>query len=193
MKKLILSILFILCLSFQAVAWNIMVVGSGTSETVVDGEIGDSTAETNWGAAVINYYYFYNWVPTTAGNVQYLRAKGYDEDNSGTSNVCLTLWDSGGSPLGSCTVAYTTSARAWKYCDMGSPVLLVDATTYYLSFSEVDGDAGFSYGSTATATDYDNWGGAINCGVDDGLTDDGSIGTVKLILLHADNTAQDNP
>ena len=33
MKRLILSILFILCLSFQASAWNIMVVGSGKGTT----------------------------------------------------------------------------------------------------------------------------------------------------------------
>ena len=188
MKKLILSILFVLCLSFQASALGPMMelIGGGVA---ANGEIGDSSAESGYGGAAINYYYFSGWTATTAGNVRYLRA--WSGDGTGTGTACLTLWDSGGSPLGNCTVTYTATARAWKHCDMGSAVTLDGVSTYYLSLSELTGDILIAYGQVATPTDYDNWG-AINCGVDDGLADDGDVGT-NTIILHADNINSATP
>jgi len=187
MKKLILIPIIILLFSVNA--WAIGPATLMMFGCADNGELGDSSAESSYGSLTINYYYFSGWTPTTAGNVRYLRAKGSDLDGTGTA--CLTLWDSGGSPLGSCSVTYTTTARAWKHCDMGGTINLSGVSTYYISTSETSGNVQIVYGATAGHVDFDNWG-AIDCGVDDGLTDDGDLGS-KDPLLHSDNVDQDNP
>ena len=48
MKKLILSLLLILCLSFQASAWNPMIVTSGTAETSCPAYYQDTNVTFSW-------------------------------------------------------------------------------------------------------------------------------------------------
>jgi hypothetical protein len=74
---------------------------------------------------------------------------------------------------------------------MGEDVTLTAATTYYISISELTGVVRLGGGGGGNA-DYDNWGGAIDCGVDDGLTDDGDVGAFTP-SLHGDYVDQDNP
>jgi len=85
MKKLILSILFILCLSFQASAWNPMVVVSGGGSTPPDcsedfaaGDTGDVASATDFdsetdGDSKLDIYSnelrFYADTPATYGSV----------------------------------------------------------------------------------------------------------------------------
>jgi hypothetical protein len=71
-----------------------VVIGNYYSEEApVYGEIGNSTGGSVIGSLLINYYYFSDWTPTTAGTIRYLRANGSDSDGTGTA--CLTIWDAG--------------------------------------------------------------------------------------------------
>ena len=189
MKKYISIILVVVLYASLSLGY---IVQHRRNGSVGDGEIGDGGTFSGAGGALINFYYYETWQPTTAGNVRYLRLHGGDTDDVGTSDACLVLCNSSGTVLGSCTVQYSSTANSWKHCDMGSEIELQAATNYILGLAEINGDLEFSYGTQGTKTDYYNKGSAPSCGSDNITADNGDAGSKKP-LLHANNVNQAAP
>ena len=192
MKKLILSILFIICLPFQASAWNPMVVVSGAGAAIPDGELGDDTPQVSGQAAMVaGIWYFNTFSPTTSGNVRYIHF--YTRENkAGTSSVCVGIWESvSANPLGYCTITWEDGNSAgWQECDIGGEINVTSAKI--LGVQETSGVVDFYYSDDGTApldhVDYDS-SNAASCDGSDQLTDNGDVGTNRHLTIIINNTS----
>ena len=81
--------------------------------------------------------------PDQTGNVRYGHA--YVSDSNG-EEICISIFNSSGTLLASCTDATVVDDTAdWANCDYGSEVELQSGQTYYLAIAVADGGGSFVY------------------------------------------------
>jgi len=190
-KKLILFILLIPSLCFGGSIQDAHKAVIAKMPT--NGLIGSSTYSVP-GAAIVNYWYYSQWTPTTPGMVRYLHTY-VRENQAGTSTMCLAIWsDAPGTPatlLGSCSVTWEDGdSPGYQHCDTGSAFKISAGVTYHLGLAETAGAVGLYYANEGTAVDYDDSYSA--CATDNTLQDDGDLGSNDLSIF-ADNIDQAGP
>ena len=139
MKKLFIA-LFLL-------AFCVSISGAGVTQDKLKviakknasaGEIGTIVHDNSFSSYTDNVYHDL-FTTTTAGPVNYAHAYVAGLDGNTT---CLSIYDSGGNELASCTVADPgTDAAGWVNCKLDAEVTLVAATTYYGSIYTAQGGA----------------------------------------------------
>jgi len=101
MKKLILSILFILCLSFQASAWNpMMLLSGGVASCEAEYIYDTSDAFMNAGEIVTRAYAGFRWTPAT--NETVCQVDFYMDEEVGDPSVndyYIEIWTMSGDNL----------------------------------------------------------------------------------------------
>jgi len=155
-RRLILSILFILCLSIQASAWNPMAVVSGTSGTpnCAGNKGSQETGGTNGSS---NQIYATKYTHSGANcYVNYFEA--YIDDVDATAWVGGIYTDNAGNP-GTKLAQITADASPpagfnWDGGALNTSVLLEDGVTYWFAI-QGNANLGYHYAAVAAAAEHD--------------------------------------
>jgi hypothetical protein len=89
-------------------------------------------------------YFHSKFTTTTAGDVQYAHLYVHD---SNSETLCLSLFNSAGTELLSCTGTRADNSAGWVNCDAGATYELAAATEYYISVYVNDGGGSFDVGN----------------------------------------------